>query len=89
MVLRNHVTSADGRLMLAAGTALTPNHVRLLEQRGIASIDVVDESAAATDGRAVKSEEHLCEWFALHSDAHPLSRELMRMFRKRNGIREA
>lgn len=87
MVLRENINTAEGRLMLAAGTAMTPQHLRLLKQLGVASVDVEnDATRSATPADLAAEEERFRSWFILHAQIHPVSHELMRVYRKRKGM---
>src|SRR5262245_19027295 len=91
MVLAGDVRVEDGRLLAAAGTALTDRHVQILRKWGVEQVDVREASAgdnAPTDAPPTPADEaavnaRVAALFERANEDHPAVQELRDLTRGR------
>lgn len=91
MTLSRNAVHLNGRVLLQAGTTLTPEHLRMLKAWGVFTVSVTDEGSglaladapdeAAGDCSDV-SQRQLAERFRYSNLSHPLIAELLRYRRQ-------
>ena len=85
MVLIQDILGPGGRLLLAAGTPVTSQHLELLGKRGVTHLEVAEPRPVSMKSYwSAAQQANYAEFFRLHGD-HPVSLELKRLFRLRNG----
>ena len=89
MILSAAVHDRNGRLLMAAGGALTDNHLRIFQTWGIPGVEVAGDQETGSDvpgeGTAVdpealrQAEEQVKRLFCRTDTDHPVIKELMKL----------